>query len=523
MTNWYLLGIDIGTTSLKLAVLDSRSKIAARVLRPCRVLSPAKNEAQLDAAFLWNSLLSGLQELRDGKGIDPGRIAGIGISCLCPGFVPLSGEGEALLDPILYSDRRSVEEADLIRERVGEDRLFAITGNGSMAGAFSGSSLLWVRKHHPDIYRSARYFGHLNTWLAAKLTGRFGMDHTNASYTNLFETAGQKCWSDEICGLLDIDPAKLPPLMESSAPVGTLKNKAFLNLGFREGTPVAIGGADTPCASLAAGVVRHGDVCESAGTTDVLTVCLDRPLFDRRFINRCHVVPGTYIYQGAMSFTGASNQWFLNTLCPDLAAAPAGAHTAAHTALTTPGRDSYRLLNEEAASAPAGCGGVVFLPYMQGERSPVWDPDARGVFFGLNLKTTRADMNRAVLESCGYGLRQLKEIAEEKLGMPVTHFPSFGGGAKSAVWSKIKADITGCRIDILEENDLAPVGAALLAGTGAGVFRDVFEASESFERKITNTVLPDRSADGAYERGYRAYTALYPALKDVFAFYGRPL
>ncbi len=503
MADPYLLGIDIGTTSIKLTILDGRSEAVASVSRPCRIYSHAADESQLDAAFVWSSLLSALRELRDLCGIAPEKIAGIGFSCLCPGLVPLTAEGEALLDPIIYSDRRSIREADRISESVGAEKLFSITANGSMAGAFSGSSILWIREHLPEIYRQANCFGHLNTWLAAKLTGHFVMDYTNASYTNLFATTGDKKWSEEICGMLDIDPGKLPPLAESFAVAGTLNHPALLSLGFSADIPVVIGGADTPCACLAAGLVHPGDVCESAGTTDVLTVCVDQPLFDRRFINRCHVVPGTWIYQGAMSGTGLSNEWFLRTLCPDLAEAPDA--------------DPYRLMNEEAVSAPAGSSGVVFLPYLQGERSPVWDPHARGVFFGIRPETTRADLNRAVLESCGYGLRQLKEIAEETTGAPIRRFSSFGGGSKSRIWSQIKADITGCRIDVLKEHDMAPVGAALLAGIGAGIYRDVYEAADSFVREYSGSFLPDPCVRNAYEKGYRTYLSLYPSLKETFA------
>jgi xylulokinase len=236
----------------------------------------------------------------------------------------------------------------------------------------------------------------------------------------------------------------------------------------------------------------------------VLTICIDKPVFDRGFINRCHVVPGTWIYQGAMSFTGAANEWFLNEFCGDL------------IAQAESNRKAFSLMNMEAEQANPGCDGVVFLPYMLGERSPIWDSYARGVFFGISLQTTRKEMNRAVLEGCGYGLRQLASIAERITGNQITEFVSIGGGAKSETWAQIKADIIGKDLKILDMSDMAPVGAALLAGVGAGVFKDVYEASDKVEKKVYKVIKSNHDHDEVYTKRYEVYKSLYPALKDIY-------
>ena len=276
-------------------------------------------------------------------------------------------------------------------------------------------------------------------------------------------------------------------------------------MGLSPETKIVIGGGDTACATLAAGVVKRGDVCESVGTTDVLTVCVDQPKFSPHFINRRHVVDGTWIYQGAMSHTGSSYQWIYENFYQDYKDYP-----------SVSGKQGMLLMNDDADQAPAGADGLVFLPYMMGERSPVWDPYARGVFFGLSLKTTRREMNRAVLEGCGYGLRQLIEMVEEVTGRPLTSFSSIGGGAKSRVWAQIKADITGRDITVLDMNDMAPVGAALLAGVGAGVFQDVYEASEKVEKTVCMEIKHSDTDKVVYDRRYRVYTGLYPRLKELY-------
>lgn len=507
MEREYLLGVDVGTTSIKVAIIDKNAKLLGISSSSYRLITPNQDYVQIDAADLWEAYLKCLRLLFKGKEIDPGKIAGIGISSLCPGLAAMGEKGEILVDPIIYSDRRSTEEAEIIRKAVGEEKLFELTANNVMAGAHSGTSMLWIKRNLPELYEKTRYFGHINTMMAQKMTGNYAIDYSNASYTNLFETVkGHKGnWSDFLCERIGIAKEKLPPLLSSTDVVGGLISQDLIEMGIPEGTPVVIGGADTPCATLAAGVTKAGDVCESVGTTNVLTICVDEPKFDKSFINRCHVVEGTWIYQGAMSHTGASYQWFRDNFCQDLVKEAAGSN-----------QNSFTLMNEEAAKANPGCDGVVFLPYMLGERSPVWDAYARGVFFGVSLQSTRKEFNRAVMEGCGYGLRQLCEIAERVTGRELTGFASIGGGAKSELWAQIKADITGKNIRILDMNDMAPVGATLLAGVGAGIYRDLQDASGRVEKKVFKEVKSSREHEEVYEKRYQVYTKLYPQVKELY-------
>ncbi len=501
----YLLGVDVGTSSLKVAIIDENAELIGTASSYYKLITPNQICVQIDTKDMWRAYLDCLKNLFENQYINPKFICGISISSLCPGLTAFGENGEVLVDPIIYSDRRSVDEAEFIKEAVGVENLFEITGNTAMAGAISGTSMLWIKRNLPDVYKKTKYFGHVNTLMAQKMTGEYAIDYSNASYTALFETTGGFKWSKFLCEKIGIDINKLPRVCPSTTIVGTLINKELIALGLKEGTKVVIGGGDTACATLAAGVVKNGDVCESAGTTNVLTICVNEPKFSNSFINRCHVVEGTWIYQGALSHTGSSYQWFRDNFYND---------TIEYENLDE--NQAFELMNRDAEGSKPGAGGVVFLPYMLGERSPIWDPYARGVFFGISLRTSKKDVNRAIMEGCGYGLRQLSEMAEDLTGNKYTSFKSIGGGAKSLTWAKIKADITGKDIEILDMNDMAPIGTALLAGVGVNVFKDVYEAADKVEKKIYKVVKSDDSNKEVYDICYGIYTSLYPRIKDMY-------
>ena len=493
--------MDVGTTSIKVAIIDEQARVLGMSSSSYRLITPNQDYAQIDTEDMWRAYLKCIRLLQEGKNIDMSRVAGISISSLCPGLAALGENGEVLTDPIIYSDRRSTEEAEMILEAVGREKLFEITANTAMAGAMSGTSMLWIKRNLPEVYEKTKYFGHVNTLLAQRMSGNFAIDYSNASYTDLFETTGGFQWSEVLCEKIGIDMEKLPPLHASTDVVGGLIHPDLIRMGIPRDTPVIIGGGDTACATLAAGVTKAGQV----GTTNVLTICVDQPKFDKGFINRCHVVEGTWIYQGALSHTGASYQWFRDNFCQDLVDRAVGTD-----------KTAFQFMNEEADMAEPGSGGLVFLPYMLGERSPIWDPYARGVFFGISLQTTRKEMNRAVMEGCGYGLRQLSEIAERVTGREIKEFTSIGGGAKSETWAQIKADITGKDIKILDMNDMAPIGAALLAGVGAGIFKDVYEAADKVEKKVYKVIRSSRAHDDIYNKRYQVYIQLYPQIKELY-------
>lgn len=502
----YLLGIDVGTSSVKTAVIDEDGELKGSASESYQLIQDVSGHQQIDTEDMWRAVLACIHRMGQEQKVCLSNVAGIGISCLCPGVAAFDKNGGVLEDPIIYSDQRSMAEADEINEKIGKEKLFEITANHVMAGAMSGTSMLWIKKHCPDLYEKTYCFGHVNTLLAVRMTGNFAMDYSNASYTALFETRGGYRWSKELCEKIGIAEEKLPPLMRSCDIVGELLEEGMIREGIRKGTPVVIGGGDTACASLAIGVVHAGDVCESVGTTDVLTVCVEEPKFDKSFINRCHVVDHTWLYQGALSHTGASLRWMKDCFCPDL-----------KVAAEAFGTNAYDLMTETAAlhSVP-GANGIVFLPYMMGERSPVWDSYARGVFFGMSLYSQRDDFIRAVLEGAAYGIRQLCDLAEQATGYPIREFCAVGGGAKSTVWSQLKADITGRDIVVLGVNDMAPVGAALLAGMGIGCFKNAFEASDSVKKTVYRKFISRQEDREIYDKRFHTYKSMYPLLKELY-------
>lgn len=220
MEKRYLLGVDVGTTSIKVAIIDDQAKLMGMSSSSYRMITPNQDYAQIDTEDMWNAYVKCVALLGEGKDIDLSKVAGISISSLCPGLAALGENGEILVDPIIYSDRRSTEEAEMIREAVGVDRLFEITANTAMAGAMSGTSMLWIKRNLPELYDETKYFGHVNTVMAYKMSGEFAIDYSNASYTNLFETAKGRCWSEFLCEKTGIDIEKLPPLYASADVVG---------------------------------------------------------------------------------------------------------------------------------------------------------------------------------------------------------------------------------------------------------------------------------------------------------------
>ena len=493
-----LLGMDIGTGSVKLALMGVDGTPLALEKRDHALAVPHEGWAEVPIEDIWLNVVDALRALlKNAPGLGA-RVRGIGVSCLCPGLTPIDPDGRALANSIIYMDARSLEETGFIRSRISDADLFKITANQLMPGATSLTSMLWFKNKRPNIHRKTAVYGHINTLVGRKLTGNFGIDFSNASYTGLFETGGSRSWSAKLIDLFDFDAKKLPPTMPAWESVGPLANRDFVQAGLPVGIPVAMGGGDTACSAFAVGILQHNQVFESAGTSNVITVCSDKPVFDYRFMNRCHVVPDRWLYHGAMSSTGAAVKWLRDEVFQD------GAD------------ENFRKMASSAAALSPEGNCPVFLPYMAGERSPVWDPRARGVFFGLSLRTKREQLSRAVLESAAFGNRQLLEIAEGMTGSPIDGVLSIGGWSMVDDWNRIKADVTGRAVHSLDLTEAATAGAALLGGMVSGAYSSFAEAAAKVAKNIRASFVPGEAARAAYEKRYSVYTELYPRLKDLY-------
>jgi xylulokinase len=497
----YLLGIDIGGTAVKVGVFTPRGEMVGIGRTPCAVESPFPGWAEVGAERWIEAVTGGLASAMSQAGISPRDIVAIGLSNMIASVVPLDGDGQPLRKAILYFDQRGVAQAASVRLRVSEKRIMEITGNRVVPGNTAATSMLWIKENEPHIYARTEVFALASTFICRWLAGEAAIDCTNAPYTGFFDYARGR-WAPEAFGWWEIDPQKLPPVTPSTW-TGRVTAAAAGLTGLREGTPVAIGAIDGAAASLAVGALEPDQVYESCGTSDMVSFTCQEPVIIPEFTNRPHVVPGRWACNGVMSTPGAALQWFRDQLYRVGEEAPSG--------------DDYEAMTREAAGSPPGAHGLIFLPYMMGERSPIWDPHARGVFFGLSLSTNRADMIRAILEGAAYGLRQMFELAETRLGRRADRVIAVGGGAQNPLWTQIKADVWGKTILTSRLQEGACLGAAMVGGVATGLYADWQAAVAMAAVKDVQETHPRADLYDVYSRHYEVYTGLYPDLAARYA------
>lgn len=505
MKDIYLLGIDLGAQSAKVALISPQGEMHGLGQISYEIQHPYPTWAEADPEIWWQAFLQGLDSAFEHATVKKSEIAGIGISNMCPSLVAMDKEGNPLRPAILYLDRRSVAQSEHVIGRLGLEEIFRRVGNRIAPGTFSVTSMLWIKENEPEIYRKAYALGHANTFLASRLTGNFGMDWTNASFTGIFDTGGRRDWYFDMVDELGLSRDKLPQVVSSPTLIGKVTSKASGLTGLPSGIPVAIGGADTACAAFGCGITEAGQAFETSGTSDVISVCCDQPNFDIRLMNRCHAVPDRWLLMGAMVAPGAAYQWFREQFC----------HYEKEMSEKLSLR-AYEVMDLEAEKSPPGANGIIFLPYLAGERSPIWDPYARGLFFGFSLSSTRGDFIRAILEGTAYGLRQNVEIMEKDLGFSIDAFHTVGGGAKGDIWNQIKADVMDKVVRPMNIKETAVLGAAMLGGIAAGVYKDYKDAVEQAAASPSQAYTPNPRLYPLYTRLFEVYKALYVDLKERF-------
>ena len=421
-------------------------------------------------------------------------IAAIGLTGQMHGAVVLDRAGEVLRPAILWNDQRTAAECDVIREAVGGvERLVAITGNDALTG-FTAPKLVWIRDHEPDVWARIAHVLLPKDYVRLRLTGDYALDKADGAGTILFDLAARD-WSAEVVGALAIDPAWLPPTFEGPAVTGSITKDAAEATGLRAGTPVVAGGGDQAANGVGVGAVAPGVIALSLGTSGVIFAATDRPLVEPRGRVHafCHAVPDRWHMMSVMLSAAGSLRWFRDALAPGVA---------------------FGELAASAAEVPVGSEGLIFLPYLTGERSPHPDPLARGAFVGLTVAHDRRHMTRAVLEGVAFGLRDGLDLMTQA-GMPApSEIRASGGGTASPLWRQILADVLGAEIATVNTTEGAAYGAGLLAAVGAGWFATVDAACEAL-------VVPTRAASpGAdaprYAEAHAIYRELYPALAPSF-------
>jgi len=499
----YLLGIDVSTTATKALLIDERGTVVAVAATEYPFETPQPLWSEQDPVLFWNGTVQSVRQVLEKSRVNPAHIAAVGLTGQMHGLTLLDAHGEVLRPCILWNDQRTAVQCAAITERVGEERVLQLTGNPVLSG-FTAPKILWVRENEPDVYRRVAHILLPKDYARYKLTGEFFGEVSDASGTSLFDV-GKRQWSDEMLRALDIPRAWLPEVTESPVVSAKISADAARATGLIAGTPVVGGGGDQAAQAVGTGIVREGITSVTIGTSGVVFAQSDtyRVEPQGRLHAFCHAVPDKWHLMGVMLSAGGSFRWYRDAL---------GQHEKNIAAQT--GRDVYDVLTAEAAQAPPGCEGLLFLPYLTGERTPYPDPNARGVFFGLTVRHGKAHLTRAVLEGVTFGLRDSLELMRN-LGMPLTQVRASGGGARSALWRQILADVFNTEIATVNVTEGAAYGAALLAGVGVGVYREVTAACDAVIR-ITGSTKPS-AATAVYADYYTHYRALYPILAPEFA------
>jgi xylulokinase len=501
----FLLGVDIGTTGSKALLIDSGGGLKASATTEYPMMTPQPQWAEQHPDEWWRSTVASIKSVIRESAILPDQIAAIGLTGQMHGLVLLDGKGTVLRPCIMWNDQRSAQECLAITNAVGESKLLELTGNPVLPG-FTAPKVLWVREHEPEVYRQISKILLPKDYIRYRLTQSFLSDVSDASGTSMFDVGGRK-WSDEMLRALTVPREWLPEVTESPVANSRVSSRAAKETGLREGTPVVGGAGDQAAQAVGAGVIKEGVVSVTIGTSGVVFASSDAFRPHGKLHAFCHAVPNMWHVMGVMLSAGGSFRWYRDALC--------GWDKVKADVL---GRNAYDLLTDEAAEIPPGCDGLIFLPYLGGERTPHPDPDARGVFFGLTLRHTKAHLTRAVLEGVSFGLRDSLELMRS-LGISVKQVRASGGGAKSLFWQQLLANVFNTEIVTVNVTEGAAYGAALLAGVGAGLYKDVSEACEKTTR-IAGSVRPGSSAE-IYEKYYRRYRSLYPALAAEFKEHAR--
>ncbi|BAK98303.1 xylulose kinase [Oscillibacter valericigenes Sjm18-20] len=498
-----ILGIDLGTSGTKTVLFDTEGAALASHTVEYPLYQPKNGWAEQNPEDWWQAVKETVGAVLKTAGINAKSVRGVGLSGQMHGLVMLDGDGNVLRRAILWCDGRTRKQCEEITETLGREKLIAITANPALPG-FTAGKILWVREHEPEIYEKCRHILLPKDFIRYKLTGEFATEVSDASGMNLLDVPNRR-WSGEVLSALDIDPALLGTMHESADVTGVVTSAAAEATGLAPGTPVVGGAGDNAAAAIGTGVVETGRAFTTIGTSGVIFAHSDKVTIDPkgRVHSFCSAVPGAWTVMSCTLAAGLSLQWFRNNFCG------AERETAAGM-----GVDPYELMTAAAEKSPIGANRLIYLPYLMGERSPLLDSDARGAFIGLSAMHTKRDLTRAVLEGVTYSQRQCLDVFRE-MGVPIGQMMACGGGAASPFWRQMLADVYGCPVQTVASREGPALGAAILAGVGAGVWGSVEEGCGAVIR-LNPPQGPDRAAGAAYEPFYRLFCSLYPALAQPF-------
>lgn len=486
-----LLGIDIGTSACKVALFAESGEVIAQENCPYELYYPQPGWVEQDPDEWWEAICRGIRSVLARSERNPGEIAGIGIDGQSWSCIPVDREGKVLARTPIWMDTRAKDICCRVREEIGFEKIFEIAGNDFLP-SYSTPKMLWFRQERPEIFKRTYKFLQSNSYIAYRLTGVMSQELSQGYGIHFFDR--RTCtYHAEMARELGLSVDLVPPLYACDAVIGGVTKEAAALLGLKEGTPVVAGGLDAACGTLGAGVYLPGQTQEQGGQAGGMSICLDRPKAHPKLILGAHVVPGLWLLQGGTVGGGGVLRWLREELAP---------------------HESFDELTAYAEKVAPGSDGVLFLPYMAGERSPIWNPDAKGVFYGLSFDKTKGHMVRAALEGVAYSLQHNLLTAEE-IGVTANELTAMGGAANSILWTQIKADVTGRTIQIPASDTATTLGAAILAGVGTGVYGSYEEAVRRTIH-VTRVQKPDLQRHEIYKKRMEAYLRLSETLAGVF-------
>ncbi len=499
----YILGIDVGTSGTKADLFDLLGNVIAGASREYPLSQPRNDWAEQDPEDWADAVIQAVSEVVKKSGVNALQIRGVGLTGQMHGLVMLDAQGEVLRPAILWCDQRTKAECEEINRIVGAQRYVQLAANPPMPG-FTAPKILWVKKHEPQVFDRCRHILLPKDYIRYRLTGEFATEVSDASGTGLLDVP-RRCWSREILEKLEIPEAYLGKVYESPEVTGKITAGAAQRTGLAAGTIVAGGAGDNAAAAVGTGVICDGRAFTTIGTSGVVFAHSDAMRMDTqgRVHTFCCAVPGKWHVMGVTQSAGLSLKWFRDQFCAKEIETARGM-----------GVDPYVLMDQQAEKVPYGANRLIYLPYLMGERSPHPDSDCRGVFFGLSAVHTRQDMLRAVMEGVIYSLCDCTDVLRE-MNIAPTQMRACGGGAASFLWRQMLADALGCEVVTTAGGEGACLGAAILAGVGAGLYTSVEQGCEAAVR-INAPQKPVSQNHKLIQPYYAVYKSLYPSLKEAY-------
>lgn len=501
----YLLSVDIGTSSCKVVIFNIDGQVMAQTSGSYNVYYPKEDYAEQDPNEWWQASCYAIKESIEISKINPSNIVGIGVDGQSWSAIAIDKEGQVLTNTPIWMDTRAKAICDKVNDRIGEDKIFNLAGN-SFLPSYTTPKVLWYKEHMPEVYKKTSTILQSNSFIVYRLTGVKSQDKSQGYGYHCFDMRNGR-WDYDMAKEIGIDTSLLPEIYDCHDVVGRVTKEAAELTGLAEGIPVVAGGLDAACGTLGAGVINPGQTQEQGGQAGGMSICIDEYKAHKSLILGYHVVPNLWLLQGGTVGGGGVMKWFEEEF--------ADYERMQEDVLN---KSSLDQLNDIAREIAPGSDQLVFLPYMMGERSPIWDPNAKGVYYGLDFNKTKGHMVRACMEGVAFSLQHNLDVAKS-IGVEAEEIRAMGGAANSELWTQIKSDIIGKEIKVPSSDTATAMGAAILAGVGVGVYKDFNDAIERLI-KIKRDHSPNIKNHNTYKKNYKIYLELYENLKGMMNKYG---